>query len=58
MFSKTLRVILSNAKNLAIVSGKVPARDPSAAMLCQDDIIAKVFFILDNLLYYLLYLEA
>ena len=30
-------VILSNAKNLARCSGKVPARDPSDATLCQDD---------------------
>ena len=42
MLSKTLFVILSKAKNLANVSCKVPARDPSDATLCQDDNISEI----------------
>ena len=37
MLSTTSRVILNVVKNLAKCFGKVPARDPSDATLCQDD---------------------
>ena len=29
--------MLSAVKHLAVVLGKIPARDPSVATLCQDD---------------------
>jgi hypothetical protein len=34
-------VILNECEESRIVCGTVPARDPSAATLCQDDTIAK-----------------
>ena len=45
--------MLNAVKHLANVSCKVPARDPSDAMLCQDDTHRGTICILGQLLYYL-----
>ena len=37
----SVSVILNRVKDLAKCPGKVPARDPSDATLCQDDNIAE-----------------
>ena len=48
MIDAAQRVILNEVKNLAMCPDKVPARDPSAATLCQDDTNAVALVLLGN----------